>query len=338
MVSAVTSSLSKPAHIPAECVVDLNIFDLPLTNVQDPQAAYAAFRKSGDILWTPHNDGHWILTRAEDIKAVQNDWKNFIRSPQVSIPPVERSTPAIPIQLDPPIHAPFRRPLTKMLLPKTVEEMAVKVRSVAISLIEAVMSRGECDFVKELAELFPILIFLDLVDLPHSDREYLLPLAEAQTRGGSAEDQMKAFQALGAYLAPIVAQRQANPGSDLFSAMVSVEVHGTVISFEDALNFCTTVIVAGLDTVASMMGFIMRHFALHREHRVDFVQNMGDDTFVRNVVEEMLRRYSVATSTRVVANDMEYKGLKFMKGDMILTSATYANTEDQRAIGTPFVG
>jgi len=324
-----------PAHVPESLVVDaFDLYNMPLTNEADPQAAYVAFRQYGDIFWSPNNGGHWVLTRAEDIKLVQNDWKRFIRARQVSIPPVETPVPSIPIQIDPPEHADYRRPLTKALLPQVVERMAADVRGLCIELIDGFKDRGECDFVQEFSMIFPIAIFLKLVDLPLSDREYLLPFAEVQTRGASIEERMQAFQKLAEYLAGVVTERQAKPGDDLFSQMVNVEIDGQKISFERAISFCTTALIAGLDTVAAMLGFAIRHFALHPEQRAELARRFEDNEFVERVVEELLRRYAIANSTRSAAEDIEYKGVRFAKGDMILTANTYIGLDD-RVIDRP---
>ncbi|MBG6120108.1 MULTISPECIES: cytochrome P450 [unclassified Sphingobium] len=323
--------LRVPSHVPRELVVeDFDIYNLPLPDGMDPQASYAMFRDRGDIFWSPNHGGHWVLTRGDDIKQVQNDWQNFIRSPQVSIPPVEGVGIAYPIQLDPPQHADFRRPLTKALLPKVVDTMANKVADVCAELIDAFKDKGECDFVAQFSQIFPIIIFLDLVNLPRSDREYLLPFAETSCRGATIEDRYAAFVGISQYLTPIIVERQANPGDDLFSAMVNVEIDGAKIPFEAALQFCSTVIVAGLDTVAAMLGFVTRHFALHPDQRREMAERYQDDAFIDRVVEELLRRYAIANSSRVSAHDQEYRGVKFAKGDMILTANVYVALDDRQ--------
>jgi hypothetical protein len=74
LMAEVLEASRVPEHVPADLVVDdFDLYNLPLTNEADPQTAYIAFRDRGEIFWSPRNGGHWVLTRAEDIKAIQNE-------------------------------------------------------------------------------------------------------------------------------------------------------------------------------------------------------------------------------------------------------------------------
>lgn len=317
-------TVETPGHVPAHLVVDFDLYNLPLTNSADPQTALVAFREPDrDFFWTPRNGGHWVCTSAARIRAMQADLERFERAPQVSIPHVPGVGRAFPVQSDPPEHTEFRRPLTVALVPKTIEKLAGKVRSTVIDLIEGFRDRGECEFVGEFAQIFPIVVFLDLMDLPASDRDRLLPLAELLVRGKDLESRFEGYRKMGEYLAPYVQGRMAEPGDDLISKMVTITVNGAPISFMDAMSYAHTVTVAGLDTVAAMLGFTVRHFALHPEQRREAAARFEDEEFCRRAVEEILRRYAIANSSRVARHDMEYEGVALRKGDLVVTSNTF---------------
>src|SRR5512139_127507 len=64
-------AVDRPAHVPPELVVDYNYL-APIPVGEDNYDVLKRLQEKGhDILWTPQNGGHWILTRAEDIKWVQ---------------------------------------------------------------------------------------------------------------------------------------------------------------------------------------------------------------------------------------------------------------------------
>jgi hypothetical protein len=54
-----------PDHIPPELVVDFDFFALDQLGKEDIQLAWATLHDGPDIVWTPHNGGHWIATRAD---------------------------------------------------------------------------------------------------------------------------------------------------------------------------------------------------------------------------------------------------------------------------------
>ena len=66
--------IEKPAHVPESHVVDFDYLhpgDLAKRNVY---AALATLQQAPDIAWTPRNGGHWIATRAETVRWVQENY------------------------------------------------------------------------------------------------------------------------------------------------------------------------------------------------------------------------------------------------------------------------
>lgn len=308
----------RPAHVPADRVVDFDFYNVPGSE-DDVQLAYRAFQQSAPaIFWTPHNGGHWVATRASHIEAIQKDPQHFSHR-RIVLPRLPDSAPRqIPLELDPPEHGGFRRPLMQSLLPKIVNALEPAIRTRAVELIETVVAHGHCEFIDDFAGIFPVSVFLDLVDVPQADRTALRLLAETATRTQDSEQRMRAWNELGAYLAPIVMARRDTPGDDLLSTLVNTEIAGQKIAFEDAMQFCILVMFGGLDTVASMLGFVTRFLATHDEHRRQLVARLSDGAFLRNAVEELVRRHGVANTARYVAEDIEMDGILLKEGDMIL--------------------
>jgi cytochrome P450 len=307
----------KPAHVPDALVYDFDLYDIP-GGGEDIQLAYRAIQLSApEIFWTPRNGGHWVATRAEDICEMQRDYARFSHR-RITLPMTADAPRQIPLELDPPEHGPFRRPLTEGLLPKVVNTMEDKVRAITVELIERFRADGRCEFIEQFAKQLPIVIFLDMVDLPRDDRHFLAPIAEASVRGRTAEIRMEAHRQMGAYLAERVAARQKTPGADLLSKLVSAPINGQPMAFEDAVSFASLVLFGGLDTVASMLGFVAKFLATHPEHRRALIAHLDDETYMRNALEELLRRHGIANTARYIACDFEYKGVQFREGDMVL--------------------
>ena len=318
VTGAPTALAPKPAHVPDDLVVDFDIYHLP-GGSEDPQLAYRAFQQTKpDIFWTPRNGGHWVATRAEDIEVMQRDYERFSHK-HITIPPMVGYARQVPLEVDPPEHGVFRRPLMQALLPRMVAQMESKIREVTVSLIDAFSATGECEFIEQFAKVLPIYVFLDLVDLPRSDREYLLPWAEQSTRGATVEQRAEAWSKVAEYVEAPIVERRRHPGTDLLSQLMQARYpDGQEISHGDAVSFGVLVLFGGLDTVASMLGFIARFLATHPEHRRQIRENLHDDGFMRTAVEELLRRHGIANTARCVAKDLDYKGVHFRAGDMVL--------------------
>jgi cytochrome P450 len=309
---------SRPDNVPAERVVDFDIYNIPGSDT-DVQLAYRAFQQDHpDIFWTPRNGGHWVATRAEDIETMQRDYEHFSNQ-RIVIPLMPPQTPRqIPLEVDPPEHAPYRRVLTLALLPREVDALDGKVREATVALIEAFRGTGECEFIEAFAKQLPINVFLDLVDLPRADRVYLLPITEESVRAPTVERRQAAHEAVAGYLMKWILARREQPGNDLLSKIVNTDVNGARISLEEAISFSVLVLFGGLDTVATMLGFIARFLALNPAHRREITAHLHDGKFMRGAIEELIRRHGISNTARIIPVDYEYKGVSFRKGDLVL--------------------
>jgi len=305
----------RPDHVPADRVVDVDIYALP-GGETDPQQAWKDLDLAGPagLSWSPRNGGHWIATSAELIWTLFADIER-LSARQLSVPPSERDIRFIPNESDEPEHRYYRRILLPFLGPKQVRELSESVRGLAQTLIDGFVKRGTCEFMSEFARHLPMRIFLTLVDLPESDRASLVALAETGIRGRTIEERSGAQAEMMAYLQTWIDRRRAEPGTDMLSAIV----HGTVgdrpMNAHEVMGEAADVMFGGLDTVASMMGFIMRFLATHPEHYRQLVDDPGR---IPTAVEEMLRRHGVANVARQAIRDIEYQGLTIRAGDMVV--------------------
>lgn len=319
----------KPDHVPQNRVWNFNLYAVPGSE-KDVQAAYAAVQRGApDIFWTPFNGGHWVATRGEDIVAMQRDYKHFSHR-NIVLPPTPPEAPRqIPLEMDPPEHPSYRRPLMQYLMPHVVAGLEGKVRAVAVEAIERIRPQGECEFIEDFAKVLPIHVFLELVDLPLSDQEFLLSIAEMAVRAQDAETRNSAHAQMGGYLYEKVLARRERPGEDLLSKLVNARIGDDIISVPEAISFAGLVLFGGLDTVAGMIGFIGRFLAEHAQHRRELAARIDDDKFVKNAIEELIRRHGIANTARVIVDDYEYKGVQFRAGDRILPANLFVGIDDR---------
>ena len=62
--------VARPAHVPADRVVDFNVH-APPGGTTDLHGAWKKLHDGPDIVWAPYHGGHWIFTRFEDIDFAQ---------------------------------------------------------------------------------------------------------------------------------------------------------------------------------------------------------------------------------------------------------------------------
>jgi cytochrome P450 len=280
-----------------------------------------------EIFWTPRNGGHWIATRAEDIEAMQLDHEHFSMA-ALSIPRADAGgQQAIPISLDPPHHWPFRKLMQPAFLPRAVDRLEDGVRATAIRLIEHLAPLGRCEFVGDFATRLPITVFMEMMDLPIADIERLRPLADVATRSPDTAERRKASGAMAQYVMGYVRERREAPADDLISFVGQGQVEGRPISFEETLSMVVLLMFGGLDTVASMLGFVACFLAANPGHRRQLID---DPALIPSAVDELIRRHGLVNTARLVTQDHHFKGVDLRKGDQVQLPNALAGLDDRR--------
>ena len=304
-----------PSHVPADLMVDVDIYALP-GHAADPQLAWKALDRPGGagLVWTPRNGGHWIATSGNLIWALLGDIER-LSARDLAVPPGTALYPMIPNQSDEPEHSHYRDAITPFFRPRAVKALQGAVRALAVDLIEGFRADGQCEFMEDFARHLPMLIFLRLVDLPADDRQWLIARADVMVRSGDPDTRRTAQEEIVGYLGGWIDQRRAEPGEDLLSAIIHARVGDRPMTHEEVMGESMDVLFGGLDTVASMMGFIMRHLATHPEECRALAE---DFRRIPVALEEMLRRFGVASVARRVIVDIDHGGVIVRSGDMIV--------------------
>ncbi|NLR73408.1 cytochrome P450 [Novosphingobium sp. ERN07] len=303
---------SIPGNVPEHLIVDFDFFDLA-GKADDIQTAWSTLHQGPDIVWTPHNGGHWIATRAEDFDVIQVDHEHFSHQ-NFNLPRNTVDATALPLGLDPPRHTPYRKLLMPTFMPKALKVLEDIARDTARKLVEDIAPRRKCEFIEDFAKVLPINVFLGMVDLPVEDRSFLLPWAEVAVRSSDIEERMATHMKMHQYLAPYIDERMARPGHDIISVIAQGEIDGRPITREEVFGMSVLLLFGGLDTVASQLGFIAHFLATRPEHLAQLAAN---PKLNQVACEELIRRFGLPNTARVLTMDYEYKGIEFRKGDMI---------------------
>lgn len=312
----------RPAHVPPELVRDVDMYALDGIEAGYHEA-WKALQSADtpELIWTPLTGGHWIATRGKLVKEIYETPENF--SSEVIFLPKEAGEKyaMVPTRMDPPEHTPYRKLLDTGLNPARIRDVEEAVRQAAADLIEPLVAKGGCDFARDYAAIFPVKVFMTMADLPMADVPMLAQFARDMTRpAGNTPEEMAATldaanQGFFAYVDPIIRARQGGSGTDLITTMVNGNVNGAPMPHDKALGLISLLLLGGLDTVVNFLSFMMIYLAQHPEKVAEL---RADEIKLRRGVEEMFRRFPVVSDARMVARDMDYRGVHFKRGDMIL--------------------
>jgi cytochrome P450 len=314
-----------PAHVAAERIVDLDIYATP-GGETDSIRPWLALRDSTSfkMVWSPRNGGHWITLDSEQIPKILADSDRF--SSEVMVLPREMSeaTKLIPVQSDPPEHTHYRAIIAKEMGAKYIMALKEPLEEVATMLIERFRGRGKCEFVADFSSQFPVYVFFVLAGLPREDAQKLHDHATQMTRPDGSITPEQFISVLDDYLAPRVLDRLKNPGEDLLSRVISKPVNGRPMTIEEANRICRTLLLGGLDTVTSLMGFVALFLAGHPEYQE---QLRANPRIVPAAADELLRRFPFLVLARVARCDMEFDGVTVKRNEIVMVPTMLHNLD-----------
>jgi cytochrome P450 len=323
-MNAINSTI--PSYVPPDLVFDFDLYNVPGVD-DDYQLALKQlhYQNCPDIFWTPRNGGHWVVTRGEDMYQFFADHEHF--SSHSLVVPKLAHEPLMPIFADPPQHAAYRALLAPAFSPKAVAGLEQKARALAIKLAEELQAKGECEFINDFAQHLPIEVFMGIVDLPAQDRKMLLGWADTMVRPETPEAPMQTIQKIFAYMSEKIAERRVHPGTDLISQLINGKVFDRPLTDSELVGMCSLVLVGGMDTVASAMGFAAHFLAKNPAHRQQLVDN---PELISKAVDELLRRFPIVNQGREVKQDYQYKNIPFKQGDMIVMLTTLHGLDERK--------
>lgn len=272
----------------------------------------------------------WYLLRYADIRSALQDHELFSsRSVQYVGDSPQR---LLPEELDPPEHAKYRRLLNAPLSPAAVRAGEEQIRTLCVRLIDEIAPRGECDFLTAFAQRFPTAIFLGLMGLPVGKVTEFVGRAQTVLHVTGEQDpdfsqRTAAATGIIADIGAAVASRRATPRDDMISTLVSSTVDDRALTDDELYQLGFLLYLAGLDTVANVLTYSFRFLAGRRDLRSLLRDEPGK---IPDVVEELLRLFSIASTVRVVTRDTVFAGCPMKAGDRVVLPTASAGRDDRQ--------
>jgi len=185
-------------------------------------------------------------------------------------------------------------------------------------LIDAFKDRGQCDFIDEFSEKFPIYIVLDLLGLPQERMTQFLKWEKEMLHSNDWQVRGNAVRCVKDYLLEEIEARRQQPRDDYISKVLTFEVDGRLWNDDEVFGHCFNLYIGGLDTVTSLLGNIFNYLASHPDK-----QNAlrVDPSLIVLAVEEFLRAFAPVTAFRIATKVIEIHGQKIMPGDYVAFSS-----------------
>lgn len=325
-------------------------FDRLLTQpetLDNPYPVYLQMRAEAPVYWSDVWNC-WVLTRYADVKATFRDPESFVNSGRFTslleqlpadvrteVQPLERHFLHGVINTDPPVHTRLRKLIHSAFTPRVLTQMRDDIQAIVNVQLDQVQKQGQMDVIRDLAYPLPVIVIAKMLGVPPAERDQFKQWSDDiiafQASGRTTPEiirlSYRALTDMRAYLRRIFAQRRRDPQNDLITALLMAEEEGEILSEEEILSTCVTLLVAGHETTTNLIGNGIYTLLQHR----DQLQELKDvPTLIESTIEEVLRYESpLQRNRRVVARDMEFADKQMKEGQLVLQILGAANRDPE---------
>jgi methyl-branched lipid omega-hydroxylase len=337
-----------PSDIP---FADIHLESLDFWGLDDDirDGAFATLRREAPIsFWPaielpgfPAGEGHWVLTKLDDVFYASRHPDVFSSNPGITIndqnPDVAEYFGSM-IVLDDPRHQRLRSIVSRAFTPKVVARIEASVRERAHRLVASLIANhpdGEADLVSELAGPLPLQVICDMMGIPEEDHQRVFHWTNVILGVGDPdlttdpEEFIKVSMEIGAYASALAEDRRVNHHDDLTSSLVEAEVDGERLSSSEIASFFILLVVAGNETTRNAISHGVVALSRYPEQRERWWSDF--DSLAPTAVEEIVRWASpVVYMRRTLTHDMELSGTKMAAGDKVSLWYNSANRDESR--------
>ena len=271
---------------------------------------------------------YWLITGRDEIDYISKNPKIFsseARSVLVEEWTEEEMTSIhrnMTINMDPPRHLKNRRKVRTSFSPSAVDSYEGSFRAHAKRIIDEVASRGECEFVEEVAAELPLLAILELCGIPPEDRKdffqwtnTMMFSEDPDMSVGEEEAQVASLHII-EYAMKLAAQHQENPKDDIIGALLTDKGGDKGLTEDEFVWFFLMLIAAGNESTRTITSHGMRMLMQHPDQLQYLVDNPDK---IPGACEEMLR-YNTAfiLMRRTALEDIDVAGHQIKAGDKVI--------------------
>jgi cytochrome P450 len=278
---------------------------------QDPYPYYEWLRAHGPV-WREPRRGVVMVTGYDEALSVYHDTERFSNCVAVAGPfarwpeplegddvgaIIERHRDGIPFSdqlptFDPPKHTAHRALLGRLITPRRLKENEEFMWTLADRHIDEFVGRGECEFIRDYANPFTLLVIADLLGVPESEHARFRQELQGDHRPTGKRDKdgaisHKPLEFLYQRFTTYIEERRRAPQNDVMTGLATATFpDGTLPAVHDIMLIASNLFAAGQETTARLLGVMFQLIGERPE-----LQRLLRDERERlpNFIEECLR-------------------------------------------------
>ena len=254
------------------------------------------------------------------------------------------------VQMDAPEHPKYRMLAQPWFLQGNLKKLEDRIRTIARGAVDKMAAKGgRCDFVKDVALLYPLHVIMEILGVPEEDEPRMLRLtqelfapqdpdtARVQPADLDPAEYAKALTAVvddfEAYFTGISEDRRANPRDDFATVIATAKINGEPLPRLEQMGYYMIIATAGHDTTSSSTAGAIWELC---DHPDQFAKLKADPSLISSMVEESIRWMTpVKHFMRSATRDTELRGRKIAKGDWLMLCYASGN-RDEEVFDDPF--
>jgi cytochrome P450 len=253
------------------------------------------------------------------------------------------------VVMNEPEHAKYRDLTQSWFQRAPLRRFEPRIRALARRHVDRLAELGgECDFAREIAAHYPLLVVMAILGVPEEDEPFILRLTreyfghadDEVSRGQTARSPVEAIASTRAvieeaakYFSELSADRRRVPRDDLASVVANARIDGAPVGDVDAMGYFVTVAFAGHDTTSSSVSGTLWALA---ERPEELARVQRDLALVPSLVEEGVRWTTpIHQFVRRAACDAEVAGQRVAKDERVVLLFPSGN-RDEDVFPDPF--
>jgi cytochrome P450 len=230
-------------------------------------------------------------------------------------------------------HRRLRNLVNPALAPRTVDRYRPAMFGFLEQLLAGLPADGRCEFIEAFAKPYPSLVIAEVMGAPlhdaprlHHFSNWIQRQFDAASLATERELIEQAVSEFYVYADELIDVRRRTPGADLITDLIAAEEQGDRLSHDELRNLILNILVGGVDTSQSQLAHAVRLLAGHPDQWE--LLRADPRGLALPAVEEALRYEPITPFTaRITVAEIEYRGVTFPAGTIVLISAWHANRD-----------
>ena len=297
-----------------------------------PLEEFAELRRTAPVWWNPqpHNtagfrdDGYWVVSRLDDVKAVSRDSELFSSREKTAIIRFDENMTddsleanrLVLLNMDAPQHTKLRRIVSKGFTPRSIAKLEDTLRDRAEKIVSEAKKKGSGDFVVDVACELPLQAIAELIGIPQEDRLKIFDWSNQMVSYDDPEYEVEPLAAsaeIVGYAWNMAEERRKCPMDDIVTKLVQADVDGESLASDEFGFFVILLAVAGNETTRNAITHGMKAFLDHPDQWELYKKERP-----KTAPDEIVRWATpVVAFQRTATRDTELGGQHIRKGDRV---------------------